>query len=348
MAAPAPRPTPDQLMQRLEWTVLKRLDGLLQGDYRSLWRGAGLDLAELREYQHGDDVRHIDWNVTARLQTPHVRQYREDREVAAWLLLDLSASVDVVGTGSRSKLELAEELVGAMARLMGRHGNPVGAIFYRPAAAAGRPGGAAAAARSTWVLPPRTGRMLALQLVARMRQLAGAQDTAAAASSSPAPGRSASARRAPAGAVAQETRLADLLHAADGVIRRRSVVLLVSDFISAPGWADALGRLARRHDVLAVRLNDELDGELPDLGLVTVQDAETGEQLLVDSGDPAFRQRLAQLAAQHEAELLAGLARAGVDTLELSTREHLLAALLRFVALRRQRMTVAAGPARAA
>jgi uncharacterized protein (DUF58 family) len=146
----------------------------------------------------------------------------------------------------------------------------------------------------------------------------------------------------------QETRLADLLHVADGVIRRRSVVLLVSDFISAPGWADALGRLARRHEALAVRLNDALDGELPDLGLVTVQDAETGEQLLVDSGDPTFRRRLAQLAAQHEAALLAGLTRAGVDTLELATHEDLLTALLRFVALRRQRMTVAAGPARAA
>ena len=87
-------PTPEQVLRRLEWTVLRRLDGLLQGDYRTLWRGTGLDLADLREYQHHDDVRHIDWNVTARLQTPYVREYHEDREMSAWFLLDLSPSVD--------------------------------------------------------------------------------------------------------------------------------------------------------------------------------------------------------------------------------------------------------------
>jgi uncharacterized protein (DUF58 family) len=115
-------------------------------------------------------------------------------------------------------------------------------------------------------------------------------------------------------------------------------VLLVSDFISAPGWSDALGRLARRHEVLAVRLNDPFDQALPELGLLTLQDAETGEQLLVDTGEPGLQRRFAALAARQEADLLADLARAGVDTLELSTHDDLLAALLRFVALRRQRL----------
>ena len=97
----------EALLHRLEWTVLRRLDGLLQGDYRTLWRGAGLDLADLREYQHADDVRHIDWNVTARLQVPHVRQYTEDRELTAWFLIDLSGSIDF-GSAERTKLALAE------------------------------------------------------------------------------------------------------------------------------------------------------------------------------------------------------------------------------------------------
>src|SRR4249920_2698370 len=120
----------EALLKRLEWTVLRRLDGLLQGDYRTLMRGAGLDLADLREYQHGDDVRHIDWNVTARLQTPHVRQFTEDRDLTAWFLLDLSGSIDF-GSADRTKLALAEGFVTVLARLLTRHGNRVGAVFYR-------------------------------------------------------------------------------------------------------------------------------------------------------------------------------------------------------------------------
>src|SRR5512134_2531292 len=112
----------DALLKRLEWTVIRRLDGLLQGDYRTLCRGAGLDLADLREYQHGDDVRHIDWNVTARLQVPHVRQFTEDREVAAWFLVDLSASVDF-GSDVRAKRGVAREFTAVLARLLTRHGN---------------------------------------------------------------------------------------------------------------------------------------------------------------------------------------------------------------------------------
>ncbi|MBK6852620.1 MAG: DUF58 domain-containing protein [Burkholderiales bacterium] len=331
-ATPARRPgTSEQLLLRLEWTVLKRLDGLLQGDYRSLWRGAGLDLADLREYQHGDDVRRIDWATTARLQQPHVRLYREDREVAVWFLLDLSASIDF-GSGERSKLDLAEQFTGVLARVMGRQGNPVGAVLYRPVAGQGA---------STLTLPPRSGRNQVLQLLSRLRTQA----------SSVVPGNAAPDNKASTNRPARsdgkgvttrqpgidgQTRLADLLQAAESMIRRRSVVVVVSDFISEPGWSNALGRLARRHDVLAVRLTDPLDRALPDFGLLTVQDAETGEQLLVDTADPAFRRRFAEQADKSEAELLDDFGRAGVDTLELATDEDLLAALLRFVALRRQ------------
>src|SRR6476469_5048347 len=131
----APRPEASReenaqaLLERLEWTVVRRLDGLLQGNYRTLWRGAGLDLADLREYQHHDDVRHIDWNVTARLQQPYVRQFTADRELSAWFLVDLSASVDF-GSDRVTKRMLAREFVGVLARLLTRRGNRVGALLY--------------------------------------------------------------------------------------------------------------------------------------------------------------------------------------------------------------------------
>jgi uncharacterized protein (DUF58 family) len=140
----------EQLLRRLEWTVMRRLDGLLQGDYRTLLRGTGMDLADLREYQHHDDVRHIDWNVTARHDTPHVRVFTEDREMAAWFLLDLSPSVDF-GSGTTAKRETAAEFVAVLARLLTRHGNRVGALLY------GR--------GVDTVLPARTSRLHVLQLL---------------------------------------------------------------------------------------------------------------------------------------------------------------------------------------
>src|SRR5687767_15845943 len=127
--SPRPPGNPEAVLRRLEWTVMRRLDGLLQGDYRTLFRGFGLDLADLREYQYGDDVRHIDWNVTARLQTPYVREYHEDRELTAWFLLDLSASVDF-GSGEVRKRTVAADFVAVLARILTRHGNKVGALFY--------------------------------------------------------------------------------------------------------------------------------------------------------------------------------------------------------------------------
>jgi len=299
--------TPDQLLRQLEWTVIRRLDGLLQGDYRTLWRGAGLDLADLRAYQHGDDVRHIDWNVTARLLEPHVRQFTEDRELTAWFLLDLSGSIDF-GSDERTKLSVSEGFVTVLARLLTRHGNRIGALLYSH--------------RVDGMLPPRASRNHVLELIQRMRMRPAA----------PVPRRSRRGAPPP-----RQTVLADLLKSADTLIRRRSMVFVVSDFISTPGWEEPLGRLARRHEVLAVRLYDPLELKLPDVGLVTLEDAESGEQLFIDTNDPAFRQRFEALTAQHEADLRAALGQAQVDTLELATDDDLLDSLLRFVALRRQR-----------
>lgn len=310
-------PGADALLRRLEWTVIRRLDGLLQGDYRTLLRGTGLDLADLREYQLHDDVRHIDWNVTARLQQPHVRVFTEDREMAAWFLLDLSPSVDF-GSGAQRKREVLQGFVGILARLITRHGNRVGALLYR---GQGRTG-------VHTMLPVRGGRTQVLRL---LHLVGGAEPAPAAEMPDHGP-----------------TRLAELLRSAALTVRQRSAVFVVSDFISEPGWEQPLGELARRHDVVAVRLLDPLELELPDLGLLTIRDAETGEQLLVDTHDRGFRQRFARIAAQREAELRESLARAGVDTLELSTDDDLAEAVVRFVDLRRHRQRLHHRPTRGA
>lgn len=295
-------PTADAILRRLEWTVIRRLDGVLQGDYRTLFRGAGLDLADLREYQHHDDVRHIDWNVTARLQQPYVREFTEDRELTAWFLLDLSGSVDF--GSARSKRSVSSEFVAVLSRLLTRHGNRVGAMLYGNTL--------------DEVLPPRSSRTHVLHLLQRMLK----HET----------------RRSKT-----PTQLQDLLLRAAPAIPRRSTVFVVSDFISAPGWESALAQLTLRHEVLAVRLYDPLEMALPDLGMVTMQDAETGEQMLIDTHDPGFRQRFAHAAQEQETALREALARAGVDTLELATDEDLVATLLRFVELRRQRSRLASG-----
>lgn len=293
----------ERLLRRLEWTAIRRLDGLLQGDYRTLMRGSGMDLADLREYQHHDDVRHIDWNVTARHDTPHVRVFTEDREMAAWFLVDLSPSIDF-GSGEQRKRHLAADFTAVLARLLTRHGNRVGAMVYRQGV--------------DTVIPAGSGRRHVLHLVHSLGHR-------------------------PAPAETGPTRLRDLLDAAAGVIRRRSTLFVVSDFISEPGWERALARLAQRHEVVAVRVLDPLELDLPDLGLLTLRDAESGEHLLVDTHDAGFRRRFARIAAQREAELREGLARAGVDTLELATDGDLVEALVRFVEMRRRRTRLSSG-----
>jgi uncharacterized protein (DUF58 family) len=313
--------TSETVLKRLEWTVLRRLDGWLQGDWRSLWRGTGLDLADLREYQHLDDVRHIDWNVTARTGIPHVRLFNEDRDLTAWFLVDTSAS-SLFGSQGQSKGELAAEFVGLMARLLTRHGNRVGAIIYSQ--------------QVDRVIPPRGGRMQVLQLLQALREprhQTVRPDPSTVLRTGPVEG----SRQASQASRQGVTRLGDLLQAASGHIQRRSSVFVVSDFISEPGWELPLGRLSLRHDVCAVRLFDPLEMQLPNVGTVWMQDAESGEQIQVDTSDARFRQRFAAAADAAEAELRAGLARAGVDALELTTEEPLFEAMLRFMALRQRR-----------
>jgi uncharacterized protein (DUF58 family) len=297
------RPNPEFILRRLEWTVIRRLDGLLHGDYRTLFRGFGLDLADLREYQYHDDVRYIDWNVTARLGTPYVREYNEDRDVTAWFLLDLSPSTDF-GSREVRKRGVSIDFVTVLARLLSRHGNRVGALFYGD--------------RVDTVLPARGGRRHVLQLLHLL--LTRPERTGGNA-----------------------TRLKDLLDTAFPVMSRRSLVFLVSDFVSAPGWAESLARVALRHEVVAVRLFDPLEMRLPDLGLLVMQDAETGEQLFVDTHDRSFRRRFARAAERRERELRTAFRQAGVDALELSTEDDLVDAVMRFADLRKRRSQLSGG-----
>jgi uncharacterized protein (DUF58 family) len=277
----------------------------LQGDYRTLFRGHGLDLADIREYEPGDDVRYIDWSVSARMDTPYVRQYLEDREVTAHFLLDLSPSVDF-GTIETLKRDQLVDFVAVIARLLTRHGNRIGAILY--------------AGKVEKTIPAGGGKMQVLRLLNEVQTLPRLQS-------------------------APYTSVSDLIEHALRTIKRRSVIFLVSDFFTAPGWERPLGMLSRRHEVIAVRLEDPRERELPDIGMVVMNDAETGESVYVDTHDAKFRKRFDDVVRKREAELGAAFRRAGVDVLPLSTEGDLVGAILRFAVLRKQRRALRAAVA---
>jgi uncharacterized protein (DUF58 family) len=289
---------PERVLQRLDWTVIRRLDGLLQGDYRSLFRGNGVDFADLREYEYGDDIRHIDWNVTARMDTPYLREFLEDREITAWFLLDLSPSVDFGSVESeRLKRSVLVDVVTTLSRVLTRHGNRVGAVFY--------------GTRVERTIPARSGKIQVLRLINDLQ-------------------------RHPRRPTAPFTDLSPLLEAGQRWIRGRSLVFVISDFISAPGWERPLQQLTRKHEVIAIRLYDRRERELPDVGPMLMDDAETGEQLYVDTSSPAFRRRYAEAAARREAELSAAFRRAGIDAIDLATDDDLVAAIVRMAARRKR------------
>lgn len=307
-AEPPPQPTGPaarvdvaRLLHRLEWTVLRRLDGQLQGDYRQLLRGNGLEFADLREYQPQDDVRHIDWPATARTQTLYVRTYQEERDMTTWLVVDLSGSVRF-GSGERSKHDLALEVCAVLARLLTRRGNPVGLMLHW--------GGQRGIDR---MVPPGSSRRHLLRLMHDMAH-------------------------APAVDLAEATDFGAVLRDVAGRIQRRCTVLVVSDFISAPGWERPLSQLSQRHDLVAIRLRDPIEQDLPALGVVPVQDAETNEILWLDSQDAGLRRRFADLAQAREAQLREAWVQAGVDCLEIDTQEPLDAAFLEFIRLRNPRL----------
>jgi uncharacterized protein (DUF58 family) len=283
---------PDRLLRRLEWHVVRRLDGRLQGAYRTVFRGTGIDFADLRTYTPEDDVRHIDWNVTARMDEPYVRQYTEDRELTAWLVLDQSASMRYRAV-ERGKDSVLTELAVSLARLFTHGGNRVGAILYDN--------------HDQRVIPPKTGRNHVLFVTQQiLKGTAGKPD----------------------GTV---TNLDAMLRLTASTVRRRSLIFVVSDFIGEGNWEAALTRLSLKHEVVALRIVDPMELDLPDLGLVLIEDAETGEQVFADTSDPLFQQRLRDAVDAREDAVATSMARAHVSAHRIDTEQDVVATLVDMV-----------------
>ena len=328
MPAPPPAPVrtaPERLLLRLEWRVLRRLEGRLAGGYRTAHRGTGTDLAGLRAYVEGDDARHIDWNVTARLNEPQLRVFNEDRELTVWLVLDRSASM-TVGAPGRGKHDVLTELAVVLARMFSRGGNQVGALLYDNGAVR--------------TVPPGSGRRHVLQIAAELSRVAPGGERAKRFEREQKRAL-LSGRRSEGAREAQRYRsttdLAAMLDAVAKLARRRALIIVISDFIGDGDWERSLLRLGPRHEVVALRVVDTADDELPDAGLVVVEDAETGEQLVVDSADPLLRARIRAAVEDRDASLAAGMRRVGVPVHRIDTTADLATALVEVVASTKRR-----------
>ena len=321
MPTPPPSPVPvrtatERLLLRLEWRVLRRVEGRVAGGYRTVHRGAGIDLAGLRAYAEGDDARHIDWNVTARLNEPQLRVFNEDRELTVWLVLDRSASM-TVGAPGRGKQDVLSELAVVLARMFSRGGNQVGALLYDNGAVR--------------TVPPGTGRRHVLYVAGELSRPSQGAAGQANGNGRRRHGRGNGSRHR------GTTDLAAMLDAVAKLARRRSLIIVISDFIGDGDWERSLLRLGPRHEVVALRVVDAADDELPEAGLVVVEDAETGEQLVIDSGDPLLRARLRDAVGERDASLAAGMRRAGVPVHRIDTRADLATALVEIVASTKRR-----------
>ncbi|HEY4331569.1 MAG TPA: DUF58 domain-containing protein, partial [Ilumatobacteraceae bacterium] len=243
----------------------------------------------------GDDVRHIDWNVTARTDVAHVRTFLEDRELTAWLLLDRSPSMGF-GPTERPKEAVLVEVATSLALVLTRGGNRVGAVLYNNSVER--------------TIPPRNGRTQVLRLAHELLR--------------------------PSARARGSTDLKGLIEAGAAMARRRSLVFVISDFISEPGWERAMSRLTERHEVIAIRLVDPRELELPNAGWIVVEDVETGELISVDTSDPEFRRRFAIAAAAREAEVRELAKQAGTPLYDVSTEDDLVRALVRMVGSRKR------------
>ena len=288
---PGPGPTPAALLRALEITVRRRAQGLLPGEHRATGFGAGTELAQIRPYVSGDDVRHIDWNVTARMREPHVRVHVPERALTSWVLLDSSPSMSF-GTADRRKADVAEGVALALGHILTRRGNRLGVLTF------GGP--------EPRMLPPRQGRPGLLGLLATVRQ-------------DPAPDGSGT------------TSLGEALSRAGAIARQRGVMIVVSDFRGPRDWRDSLFRLRARHEIIAVEIRDPREQDLPAMGELWLVDPETGRQLRVDTNRRVVRERFARAAAEERATLSVELGKAGADHVVLSTKGDWLRDLAKFL-----------------
>ena len=278
-ARPGPGAMPDALLRALDISVRRRVEGLLAGDYRASALGVGTELALIRPYEPGDDVREIDWNVTARTGEPHVRARVAERSLVSWLVLDTSPSM-AFGTADRRKADVAEGVALAVSHLATRRGNRLGLVTFGD--------------RDPRTLPPRQGRAGLLGVLTSLR-------------SEP--------EQEPVGA----TSLGEALARTARIARQRALVFCVSDFRGPRDWRLPLLNLAERHDVIAIEIRDPREQELPDVGDLWLVDPETGRQLRVDTGRRRLREQFAAAATEERASLERALASAGVDHVVLTT-----------------------------
>ena len=281
----------DDLLRRARWPVLRRLGFHPGGDERSTFRGTGLEYSDVREYQAGDDPRTIEWNITARSDRPYVRESLPDRGLDAWLLVDITRSLDW-GTARCLKRQLALEFSAVVGQLLIGRGNRVGALLFDD--------------RVRSIIPPSAGRTALLQLIARLERAA----------ESPAEG---------------PTDLGRALTEAGRLIRRPAMMVLISDFMTPGGWQQPLRSLAIRHEVIAVWITDPREGEIPDVGVVTFEDPESGQQILVDTRSAHLRARFQDAASEQRETIRADLLRARAAVAELSTAAELVPQLVAFI-----------------
>ena len=281
----------DELLRRARWPILRRLGFHPGGDERSSLRGTGLEYSDVREYQAGDDPRSIEWNITARSDRPYVRESLPDRGLDAWLLVDVSRSLDW-GTARCLKRQLALEFSAVVGQLLIGRGNRVGALLFDE--------------RVRSITPPSAGRTALLQLIARIGRAA----------ESPADG---------------STDLGRALLEAGRLIRRSSLIVILTDFMTPTGWQQPLSALAMRHEVIAAWITDPREREIPDVGVVTFEDQESGQQILVDTGSAPLRARFEDAAHAQRATIRAELVRARTAVAELSTAEDVVPQLVAFI-----------------
>jgi uncharacterized protein (DUF58 family) len=302
-ASPSQVPT-----DRLRLTVLRRIDGLLAGDHAGLLPGHGSERGEARPYVPGDDPRHIDWAVTARTHVPHVRDTIADHELDVWLVVDSSASIGF-GTGRWTKHDLAWASAGAFALLASDGGNRIGAVRTTP-----RVSGTATTAQQSsrpHMMPARSGSNHVGAVLAALR-------------------------RPPIDGEVGD--LPAALEMVNRTAKRRGMVVVVSDFLGSATWERPLRALGHRHEVVAIELVDPREIDLPDVGLISVVDPETGRRRLVDTARPRVRERYRRAAAERRAAVAAQLATAGTDHLTLRTDRDWVLDFVDFVASRRSRM----------
>ncbi|HXN01233.1 MAG TPA: DUF58 domain-containing protein [Candidatus Dormibacteraeota bacterium] len=281
----------DHLLRRARWPVLRRLGFHPGGDERSAFRGTGLEYSDVREYQAGDDPRTIEWNITARSDRPYVRESLPDRGLDAWLLIDVSRSLDW-GTARCLKRQLALEFAAVVGQLLIGRGNRVGALLFDE--------------RVRAIIPPSAGRTALLQLIARISRAA----------EQPADG---------------STDLGRALTEAGRLIRRPSLMVILTDFMTPGGWQQPLSALAIRHEVIAAWVTDPRERDIPDVGVVTFEDPESGQQILVDTRSAPLRARFEEAANAQRATIRADLIRARTAVAELSTAAEVVPQLVAFI-----------------